>query len=68
MSRRMDRKVVVGVVLLLVAVVYVYFAPAFMISDGTQTILWLNILPGIVLALLGIVLVATGLRSKKGST
>ena len=63
----MNRRVVVGVVLLLVAVVYFYFAPAFMISDGTETILWVNIVPGIVLALLGIVLLATGLKGKKES-
>ena len=61
----MNRKVFAGVVLLLVALVYFYFAPAFTISDGTQTILWLSIVPGIVLALLGIVLLATGLRSRK---
>jgi len=60
----MNRKVV-GVVLLLVAVVYFYFAPAFVISDGTQAILWVNILPGIVLAFLGDVYLATGLRSRK---
>ena len=63
----MNRKVVVGDVLLLVAVVYFYFAPASMISDGTEVILWGNILVGIVLALLGIVLLATGLRRKKKS-
>jgi len=67
MGERMNRRVVVGVVLLLVAVVYFYFAPAFMISDGTETILWVNIVPGIVLALLGIVLLATGLKGKKES-
>ena len=60
----MNRKVV-GVVLLLVAVVYFYFAPAFVISDGTQAILWVNILPGIVLAFLGVVFLARGLRSRK---
>jgi hypothetical protein len=38
-----------------------------MISDGTETILWVNIVPGIVLALLGIVLLATGLKGKKES-
>jgi len=63
----MNRKVVVGVVLLLVAAVYFYFAPALMISNGTQVVLWVNILPGIVLALLGIVFLTTGLRSKKES-
>ena len=62
----MDRRVVVGVVLLLVAVVYFYFAPAFMISDGTMTILWLSILPGIVLALVGVVVLTWGLMHKKG--
>ena len=64
----MDRRVVVvGVVLLLVAVVYFYFAEAFRISDGVETILWVNIVPGIVLALVGVVLLATGLMRKKGS-
>ncbi len=60
------RRVVVGIVLLLVAVVYFYFAPAFRISDGTQEILWINIIPGIVLAVLAIALLAMELRSKKG--
>lgn len=61
----MNRRVVVGVVLMVVAVVYFVFAPALMISDGTKVILWANILPGIVLAVLGIALLATGLRRKK---
>jgi hypothetical protein len=65
MGGRMNGRVVVGVVLLLVAVVYFVFAPALMISDGTEVVLWANILPGIVLAVLGIALLATGLRGKK---
>ena len=59
------RRVVVGVVLLLVAVVYFYFAPAFRISDGTEEVLWVNIVPGIVLAVLGIALLVMGLRGRK---
>ncbi len=51
--------------MLLAALVYFYFAPAFVISDRTETVLWVNILPGIILAVLGIALLATGLRSKK---
>ena len=61
----MNRRVVVGVVLLLVALVYFYFAPAFRISDGTEVVLWVNIVPGIVLVVLGIALLAMGLRSKE---
>ena len=63
----MDRRVVVGIVLLLVALVHFYFASAFMISDGTMTILWLSILPGIVLALVGVVVLTWGLMHKKGN-
>jgi len=65
MRERMNGRVVVGVVLLLVAVVYFIIAPAFRISDGTEVVLWTNIVPGIVLAILGIALLATGLRGKK---
>lgn len=65
MGERMNGRVVVGVVLLLAAVVYLAIVPAFMISDGTGVVLWANILPGIVLAVLGIVLLATGLTGKK---
>jgi hypothetical protein len=60
-------RVVAGVGLLLVSVVYFYFAPAFMVSDGTEVVLWVNIVPGIVLAVLGITLLAMGLRGKKGN-
>lgn len=67
MSRRMNGRVVFGVVLLLVALVYFYFAPAFMVTDGMQVVLWANIVPGIVLAVLGIALLATGMRGKKAS-
>lgn len=66
-GERMNGRVVIGVVLLLVAVVYFIIAPAFMISDGTEVILWANIVPGIVLAVLGIILLATGMRGKKES-
>jgi putative Mn2+ efflux pump MntP len=58
----------IGIVLLVLAVVYFYLAPAFRISDGTEVVLWANIIPGIVLALLGIVLVVMGLRGKKEDT
>lgn len=61
----MNGRVVVGVALLLVAVVYFIIAPAFRISDGTEVVLWANIVPGIVLAVLGIALLAAGLRGKK---
>lgn len=68
MGKRMNARVIVGVVLLLVALVYFVFASAFRISDGTEVFLWANILPGIVLGVLGIALLATGLRVKKGTT
>ena len=61
------RVVVVGVVLLLLTVVYFYFAEAFRVSDGVETILWANIVPGVVLALVGVVVLAWGLMRKKGS-
>lgn len=61
----MNGRVVVGVVLLVVGLVIFVFAPALMISDGTEVVLWANILPGIVMVALGIALLATGLRSKK---
>jgi hypothetical protein len=64
-GKRMNGRAVVGVVVLLVALVYFVFAPAFMISDGTKVFLWANLLPGIVLGVLGITLLATGLRSRK---
>jgi len=66
----MNRKVVVGVVLLLVAIVYFYFAPPvydFEFNAVPSLVIWVVLLPGIVLALLGIVMLATGLRSKKES-
>lgn len=63
----MNRIFVVGVVLLIVAVVYFLLAPAFMTSDGRAVVLWGNILPGIVLAVLGIALLVMSLRGKKGS-
>ena len=63
----MNTRVVVGVILLVIAGAILYLWPALVISDGTQTILWGNIVPGIVLAILGIVLLAWGLMRKKGS-
>jgi small neutral amino acid transporter SnatA (MarC family) len=63
----MNRIIVVGGVLLIAAIVYFLLAPAFRISDGTEVVLWANIIPGIVLAVLGIALLATGLRRKKGA-
>jgi uncharacterized membrane protein HdeD (DUF308 family) len=63
----MNGRVVVGVVLLVGGLVDFVFAPAFMISNGTEVVLWANILPGIVLVALGIALLATGLRSKKAN-
>jgi small neutral amino acid transporter SnatA (MarC family) len=63
----MNGRVVVGVVLLALGLVIFVFAPALMISNGTEVILWANILPGIVLVALGIALLATGLRSKKAN-
>ena len=63
----MNGRVVVGVVLLAVGLVEFVFAPALMISNGTEVILWANILPGIVLVALGIALLATGLTSKKAN-
>ena len=65
MGERMNGRIIVGVVLLLAAVVYLAIVPAFMISDGREVVLWANILPGIVLAVLGVVLLATGLGGKK---
>lgn len=60
----MNERVVVGVVLLIVGLVYFVFAPVFIISNGTEVVLWVNILPGIVLVALGISLLATRFRSK----
>ena len=59
------RRVAVGVLLLNVAAVYFYFAPALVISAGMEVFLWVNIVPGIVLAVLGIALLAKGLKRKK---
>jgi hypothetical protein len=61
----MNGRVALGVALLLVAVVCFLLAPALVISDGTEVILWANIAPGIVLALLGAALLTAGLRVKK---
>ena len=56
----------IGIILLVLAAVYFYLAPAFRISDGAEEVLWVNIVPGIVLVVLGIVLLVMGLRDKKG--
>lgn len=61
----MRGRVLVGVVVLLIAAVYFFLAPAFMISSGNETILWGNILLGAVLVVVGVVLLFTGLRHKK---
>ncbi len=53
--------------MLIVALVYFLITPAFTISDGTMVVLWANIIPGIILAVLGIALLSTGLRGKKES-
>ena len=63
----MNTRVVVGVILLVIAGAIFWLWPALVISDGTETILWGNIVPGIVLALLGIILLATGLKGRKES-
>ena len=65
-GRTTNKRVIVGVVLLLAAAVYFFFAPAFMISDGTKAILWGNIVPGLVLAILGVAALATGLSKRSG--
>ncbi len=57
----------IGIILLVLAAVYFYLAPAFRISDGTEVVLWANIIPGIVLAVLGIVVLVIGLRSSSES-
>jgi len=56
---------VVGIILLIIAAVYFYIVPFRSVSSaGTEIIYWANIVPGIIVAILGIVLLATGLRSK----
>ena len=63
-SGAMNTRVVVGVILLVIAAVIFYLEPATSVtSTGTQVIYWENILPGAVLAVLGIVLLATGRRT-----
>jgi len=61
----MNARIIVGVGLLVVGLLIFVFAPALMISDGREVILWANILPGIILVALGIALLATGARRKK---
>ena len=64
----MNRRVVIGVALVIIATVIFVFAPARSVtSTGTEVIYWANIVPGIVFAVLGIALLATGLRGKKES-
>jgi hypothetical protein len=63
-SEAMNTRVVVGVILLVIAGVIFYLEPATsMTSTGIQVIYWENIVPGAVLAVLGIVLLATGRRT-----
>jgi len=64
----MNGRVIVGVVLIVVGLVIFVFAPALVISDGREVVLWANILPGIVLVALGIALLATRPRSKKANS
>ena len=64
----MNGRVIVGVVLMVVGLVIFVFAPALVISDGREVVLWANILPGIVLVALGIALLATRPRSKKANS
>ena len=64
----MNGRVIVGVVLIVVGLVIFVFAPALVISDGRELVLWANILPGIVLVALGIALLATRPRSKKANS
>jgi len=55
----------VGIILLIIAAVYFYIVPFRSVtSTGTEIIYWANIVPGTILAILGIVLLATGLRRK----
>ncbi len=61
----MNARIVVGLTLLIVAGAIFWFWPALVVSDGTETILWGNIASGVVLALLGIVLIVTGLKGRK---
>jgi len=56
---------VVGIILLIIAAVYFIIVPFRSVSStGTEIIYWANIVPGIILAILGIILLATGRRSK----
>ena len=64
----MNGRVIVGVVLMVVGLVIFVFAPALVISDGREVVLWANIFPGIVLVALGIALLATRPRSKKATS
>lgn len=61
----MNVRRVVGVLLVVIAAVWFFFAPALSVSStGTQVIYWENITVGLILAVLGIVLLATGRMSK----
>ena len=65
---RMNTRTAVGMILLIIAAVYFYFVPFRSVSStGTEIIYWANIVPGMILAILGIALLAAGLRSKKQS-
>ena len=64
----MNIRMVVGIILLIIAAVYFYIVPFRSVSStGTEIIYWANIVPGIILAVSGIILLAAGLRSKKQS-
>jgi len=67
-SERMNARTVVGMILLILAAVYFYFVPFRSVSStGIEIIYWANGVPGMILAILGIALLAAGLRSKKQS-
>jgi len=64
----MNTRMAVGIILLIIAAVYFYIVPFRSVSStGTEIIYWANIVPGIILAVSGIILLAAGLRSKKQS-
>jgi len=67
-GERMNTRMAVGMILLIIAAVYFYFVPFRSVSStGTEIIYWANGVPGMILAILGIALLAAGLRSKKQS-
>jgi len=61
----MNTRMVVGIILLIIAAVYFYIVPFRSVSStGTEIIYWANIVPGTILAILGIILLVTGRRRK----